>query len=434
MDDQVNPEPDESRQPEIEPHATDTGELQPLGAEGQQQPVAELPQRPPAEEPQPLVADEPAVPPPIDEPLSPPSTGTRPPREASLAERAGLEGGPPPGADLGDIPEVPITSAQERVARRRAEAKVARSSRRRGSAGKFAKPVAVGAAIVAAVALLLFAAIYFDLVGKIGGLFSGTSGPPPKAGSHLATETATGGGKTTSGSASAASSTATDAPSPEDSPTDPVKLAATDYRLPAAVDPETILSAKPKRKLVAITIDDGVPYNPKLFDSLVANDVRATTFVLGSFAADRPDLIKKMNDAGFEIANHSWDHPFLTKLSDADVKSQLRRTQAAISKITGNQAPYLRPPYGDTDKRVKNIAAELGYKQVLWNRSFADTSKSATADQLYKNAMNGLAPGDIILCHWGSEDTYLAMQRIIPEMRRRGFEPVTLSEMLANER
>lgn len=428
MDDQVNPEPDESRQPEIEPLATDTGELRPLAPD---EPAA------------PATADEPAsVPPtgeaaassPLDELLQPLSAGARAPRETSLAELAGLDGAPPPDADLGDIPEVPLTSAQERVARRRAEARLARSSRRRGGARRLAKPVAIGLGVVAVVALLTFAAVYFDLVGKIGGLFSGSSGPPPKAGSHLATETASGEDKSGGGSATAAATTVTGTPSPGDASTDPVKLAATDYKLPAAVDPETILSAKPKRKLVAITIDDGVPYNPKLFDYLVANDVRVTTFVLGSFASDRPDLIKKMHEAGFEIANHSWDHPFLTKLSDSDVKSQLRRTQAAVSKITGNQAPYLRPPYGDTDKRVKSIAADLGYKIVLWNRSFADTSKSATADQLYKNVMNGLAPGDIILCHWGSEDTYLAMQRIIPEMRRRGFEPVTLSEMLADGR
>lgn len=428
MDDQVNPEPDESRQPEIEPLATDTGELRPLAAD---EPAA------------PATADEPASAPPtgeaaasspLDELLQPLSAGARAPRETSLAELAGLDGAPPPDADLGDIPEVPLTSAEERVARRRAEARLARSSRRRGGTRRLAKPVAIGLGVVAVVALLIFAAVYFDLVGKIGGLFSGSSGPPPKAGSHLATETASGEDGSGGGSATAAATTVTGTPSPGDSSTDPVKLAATDYKLPAAVDPETILSAKPKRKLVAITIDDGVPYNPKLFDYLVANNVRVTTFVLGSFASDRPDLIKKMHEVGFEIANHSWDHPFLTKLSDSDVKSQLRRTQAAVSKITGNQAPYLRPPYGDTDKRVKGIAADLGYKIVLWNRSFADTSKSATADQLYRNVMNGLAPGDIILCHWGSEDTYLAMQRIIPEMRRRGFEPVTLSEMLADGR
>lgn len=375
MDDQVNPEPGDSPQPEVEPSPTDTGEL-------------------PALQPQ------------------------------------EHEGEPP---DLGDIPEVPVTSAEERVARRRAEAKLARSTRRRGGARKLAKPMAIGAAIVAAIALLVFAVTYFDVIGRIGGLFSGSPAPPPKAGSHLAGADTTSQAGAADGPATAAAS-ATDTTSAGDSAPDPVKLAATDYKLPAAVDPETIMSAEPKRKLVAITIDDGVPYNPKLFDYLVANDVRVTTFVLGSFAADRPDLIKKMHEAGFEIANHSWDHPFLTKLSDADVKSQLRRTQAAVSKITGNQAPYLRPPYGDTDTRVKGIAAELGYKQVLWNRSFADTSKSATPDQLYKNVMNGLASGDIILCHWGSEDTYLAMQRIIPEMRRRGFEPVTLSEMLADSR
>lgn len=214
---------------------------------------------------------------------------------------------------------------------------------------------------------------------------------------------------------------------------DAVASAALPFPDPPALTPETITHARPRRKLVAITLDDGIPFNDKLLDLFEEHDVRATTFILGKFAVARPDLIRRLHESGFEIANHSFDHPFLTRLSDAKVRDQLTRTQKAISKITGNQAPYMRPPFGDTDARIKRIAGAMGYKVVLWNRTFADTSASATPEQLYKNVMDGLAPGDIILCHWGSEDTYQAMRRILPEMKRRGFTPVTLSELLADQ-
>jgi polysaccharide deacetylase 2 family uncharacterized protein YibQ len=68
----------------------------------------------------------------------------------------------------------------------------------------------------------------------------------------------------------------------------------------------------------------------------------------------------------------------------------------------------------------------------MWNRSLADTSRSATANQLYRNAVDGVKPGDIILCHWGRPHTYEAMRMILPELKRRGFTVVSVSELVAD--
>jgi peptidoglycan/xylan/chitin deacetylase (PgdA/CDA1 family) len=90
----------------------------------------------------------------------------------------------------------------------------------------------------------------------------------------------------------------------------------------------------------------------------------------------------------------------------------------------------MRPPGGSYNDRVKERAADLGYRVVMWNRSLADTSPSASPEQLYRNAMADLQPGDIILCHWGRPDTYAAMTMILPELERRGFRAVTVSELI----
>ncbi|HEY3318081.1 MAG TPA: polysaccharide deacetylase family protein [Coriobacteriia bacterium] len=217
-----------------------------------------------------------------------------------------------------------------------------------------------------------------------------------------------------------------------------VKAAALPYPNPPAVTPETIRKTTPSRKLVAITLDDGIPFNTKILDLLESNNVRCTTFLLGQAVKEHPDLVERLNKDGFEIANHTWDHKTLTKLSDSQIRDELSKTQAAISAITGNQAPYMRPPGGGTNKRVERVAASMGYRVVLWNKSFADTSKYATPEKLYHNIIDTLQPGDIILCHWGApsktggpgNNTYEALKLILPELQRRGFTPVTLSELL----
>ena len=164
-------------------------------------------------------------------------------------------------------------------------------------------------------------------------------------------------------------------------------------------------------------------------------DARCTTFVLGSWAASNKATLKKLDAAGFEIANHTWDHKSLPKLNASQQRDELLRTQKVISAVTGNQAPYMRPPGGATNSRVKSVSADLGYKQVMWNRSFGDSGRGATTEKLYENVVTsngGIKPGDIILCHWGSKATYEAMKVILPELKSQGYEFVTVSELIAD--
>lgn len=248
----------------------------------------------------------------------------------------------------------------------------------------------------------------------------------PSAGSSSATP---------SGAATTAS-TPTSAPTPASvtsaESAGAVRAAALRYPNPPAIKPLTISRAHPKRKVVALTLDDGIPFDTRILDLFEARGVRCTTFLLGQAVREHPDLVRRLNKDGFEIANHTWDHKTLTKLSDTQIRSEWSRTQAAISAITGNQAPYMRPPGGGTNLHVRSLAASMGYHVVLWDKSFADTSRAATPQRLFHNVMDTLKPGDIILCHWGGKDTYEALQLILPEMERRGFTPVTLSEMLAD--
>ena len=228
-----------------------------------------------------------------------------------------------------------------------------------------------------------------------------------------------------------------EAPAKESGSSDAVAKAALDFPGAPSIRPQSIASLEPKRKYVAITLDDGYGFEPRLLTLFEKYDARCTVFVLGQWAQNNKKALRRLDKAGFEIANHSWDHKDLTELSDAQIRSQLRRTQKVISAVTGNQAPYMRPPMGATNSRVKEVSGELGYKVIMWNRSFADTSPKASPERSYRSVMQragGIKPGDIIVGHMGSDDTYEALKRILPELKDQGYEFVTVSELIADSK
>jgi peptidoglycan/xylan/chitin deacetylase (PgdA/CDA1 family) len=200
---------------------------------------------------------------------------------------------------------------------------------------------------------------------------------------------------------------------------------------------KSLSQLRPKHKYIALTLDDGYDFQPEMLKFLKDHNVRCTTFLVGNWASGHTKDVKAMRDAGFEIANHSWSHPFLTRLSSSGVRRELIRTQRVITGVTGDQAPYLRPPFGDTDSGVKSAAAGLGYRIVLWNRSFGDSGRGPTPKKLYNNVMKsrgGVKPGDIILGHWSSKPTYEALKKIVPELQAQGYEFVTVSELIADSK
>lgn len=188
------------------------------------------------------------------------------------------------------------------------------------------------------------------------------------------------------------------------------------------------LRLHPKHKYIALTFDDGYNFQLPMLEPLQRYHVRATTFLIGEWIQDNESIVRRLNVDGFEIANHTWSHVNLTKLSAAQVAAELSRNQRLITSITGNQAPYLRPPGGATDPEVKATASRLGYRIVLWDRTFGES-------HAYYHVMQergGVQPGDVILCHWADRDAYAAMQRILPELKAQGYQFVTISELIAD--
>jgi peptidoglycan/xylan/chitin deacetylase (PgdA/CDA1 family) len=128
---------------------------------------------------------------------------------------------------------------------------------------------------------------------------------------------------------------------------------------------------------LALTFDDGPnpAFTPRLLDILAQHDVRATFFLIGSFAQQQPELVRRILSGGHLIGDHSWSHPNLARTVARKVNEELTRTRDTLEQITGVPIRYFRPPYGARRPHVLRTARQLGMEPVTWNAMTNDWSE-----------------------------------------------------------
>ena len=183
-------------------------------------------------------------------------------------------------------------------------------------------------------------------------------------------------------------------------------------------------------KCVALTFDDGpLSHTPAMLDLLAKEKVHATFFVIGENVKDRPDLVKKMVKAGHAVGSHSYSHPDLTKLTAAQIRSQLTSTSALITQATGMPVTLMRPPYGASNPTVRSVDKELGLTQILWSVDPTDW-RDHNASLIAKRVLANVRPGSIVLSHDIYSATHDAYAIIIPALRKKGYTFVTVPQLL----
>ncbi len=171
---------------------------------------------------------------------------------------------------------------------------------------------------------------------------------------------------------------------------------------------------------VGLTFDDGPTGNTSaLLNALRSNGLRATMFNTGQNAAASPVQVRAQVSAGMWVANHSYTHPYLTRLSTAQIDSELARTQQAVANAGGGTPQLFRPPYGDTNATVKSVAARRGLTEILWNVDSQDWN-NASADAIVQS-VGRLTNGQVILMHDGPANTRAAIPRIAQTLAARGL-------------
>lgn len=182
----------------------------------------------------------------------------------------------------------------------------------------------------------------------------------------------------------------------------------------------------PKKKMIALTFDDGPgPYTKDIVKCLKKNNSTATFFVVGNRVDSYKSAVKDAYKAGCEIGNHSFDHSNLAKLSKQSVVSQMRDTDKKVKKITGKNTTVMRVPYGETGGCVKSA---VGKPIILWSIDTLDW-KTRNKDKTVSAVLNHVEDGDIVLMHDIHKETKAAVLEMIPKLRKKGYQLVTVSEL-----
>lgn len=186
--------------------------------------------------------------------------------------------------------------------------------------------------------------------------------------------------------------------------------------------PETEAGLDPGPKVLYLTFDDGPSgYTQAILDVLARHNAKATFFVLGRQANGRQDLLRAMYDAGHGIANHTYNHPYLTSLSAPRFRDEVTATSAAVG---GLDHGCLRPPYGASSRTVRAEAGELGYTLVTWSIDPRDWSRPGAA-AIAQRVIGRAFPGGVVVMHDGGGNrtqTVAALETILTDLGAQGYQ------------
>ncbi|SPM43318.1 polysaccharide deacetylase, partial [Mycobacterium numidiamassiliense] len=187
--------------------------------------------------------------------------------------------------------------------------------------------------------------------------------------------------------------------------------------------------------LLAWTVDDGVDSEVVRLYTQFAKDtgVRLTYFVTGAYRSwtENSALLRPLVESGqIQLANHTWTHPDLTRLSQHQIAEELTSTDALLRNTYGvNAAPYFRPPYGHHNATVDAVAADLGYHiPTLWRGDLRDSAVRSES-QIIEMASQSFTPQNIVIGHLNHAPVTHVYGQLVDIIRSRRLRTVTLNDV-----
>ncbi len=203
----------------------------------------------------------------------------------------------------------------------------------------------------------------------------------------------------------------------------------------------TFYRARTQHKQVALTFDDGPSpvWTPKILDELKKVGAKATFFMIGHHAKKYPEIARRVAAEGHVIGNHGYAHTVILYYTPEEIEEEIKYTELVIRDVTGYTTKYFRPPKAWMPDVIKEKIRFMGYEPILWSLNSKDWVRfnhRLIVQYLLKNIQNG----DIILFHDSGNvltaeggdrmQTVLTIEPLVKGLRERGFEVVTVEEML----
>ncbi len=203
-------------------------------------------------------------------------------------------------------------------------------------------------------------------------------------------------------------------------------------------DKKEIHKVSTTERVVAFTFDDGPHpiYTKQLLDIFRDAGGKATFFMIGEQIDAFEETAALVHAEGHEIGNHTYTHPFLTKITPEQALAELERSDERIRRITGEPVKSFRPPYFDADEGIYKLAEQLGYHSVgALNLEARDWEQpQPSVEYMAEQTRTTLDSGSIFIFHDGYGDrsrTVETVRVLVKELAAEGYRFVTASELLA---
>lgn len=192
-----------------------------------------------------------------------------------------------------------------------------------------------------------------------------------------------------------------------------------------------IYCVKTDEKKIAVTFDAAwsAEDTDHLISILKKHKAKATFFAVGDWVEKNPEAVKKLFDAGHEIANHSDTHAAFSKLTRTAIVKEINDCNKKIEAITNQKVTLVRAPSGDYDNKSIEAAENLSMKMIQWSVDSLDWKKLST-DEMVSRIMTKTENGSILLFHNGVENTPSALDNALSLLSEKGYSFVTVSDLV----
>ncbi len=183
----------------------------------------------------------------------------------------------------------------------------------------------------------------------------------------------------------------------------------------------------PTKPMIALTFDDGPGrYSRQFADLLAEYEGHGTFFVLGVNVPTFSESLKYVYEMGNEIGSHTQSHKNLNLLSESGIRAEIDDAAEAIEEAIGAKPTVIRTPYGNANSKVMQI---IDGPMIKWSVDTLDW-QSRNAESVKNKILQNTKDGDIILLHEIYTSTYDGLKMALPELARKGYQFVTVSELM----
>ncbi|KAF2398593.1 nodulation protein nodB [Trichodelitschia bisporula] len=199
--------------------------------------------------------------------------------------------------------------------------------------------------------------------------------------------------------------------------------------------PDVLWTVPTTQPVVALTIDDAPSeYTPGIAHLLEENAAHATFFVIGAQVQGRERTLQDLVTQGHELGNHAMHDEASARLGDGELEAQIQTVDKLIANAyagAGAMLPrrYFRPGSGVFSKRMRALVKKLGFRIVLGSVYPHDAQVGYARVNAW-HVLSGVKPGAIVVCHDRRGWTGEMLGIVLPELKRRGYRVVTVSELL----